>query len=344
MFAREGLIAQSKAYESRYSPNTGYASAAMAAVCAAPLNSEDYINIEFMLQFDGRETIEDDTQWDAPEKRIPYGDSRSLEKSDCSSWPRNVDDLFFARNIGEYTETIRSWAIKNGCWVGVSKSMPYDTVIAMMEPGDLPCWNFKADQGRNISHMGTYIGNSQMIHTTSAGNPMRVEAVSYSKSKFIGFVRLYTPAQRESLKVKNIGGAVPIKTGPSYKKLLKFEYTAKTSNTMRTGPSAKSTAIKALSKGVKVTYIGKQGDWLQVYYSGKTGYVLVSKFARCAYINGDDVRAVQDALRAAGFDAGTTDGLYGPKTAEAVVEYQAFKGLKVDGIVGPVTWAALIGA
>ncbi len=341
VFTRQGLVEKAEAYEDRYKPNTGYASAAMAAICAAKLDPEDFINIEFMLQFDGRETVEDDTQWDSPEKRIPYGDSRSLEKSDCSSWPRNVDDMLFSRNIGEYTESIRSWAIKTGRWVAVSKSQPYDKVIKMMLPGDLPCWNFKASEGRNISHMGTYLGNERIIHTTSPGNPMRVDTVYYSKSKFIGFVRLYTDAERESLKVKNVGGAVPVKPGPSYRRLIKFEYEAKAATTLRIGAGSKYSVVKSIPKGARVVYLGSLNGWVCVYYGGKTGFVQASKLVRCAYIKGADVEAVQRALKAAGYSVGEIDATAGPLFGKAVADYQADYGLKVDGIVGPKTWAKL---
>jgi uncharacterized protein YgiM (DUF1202 family) len=172
---------------------------------------------------------------------------------------------------------------------------------------------------------------------------MRVDAVSYSKSKFIGFVRLYTATERESLKVKNIGGDAPVKVGPSYKRLIKFEYTAKVGTTLRAGAGGGYSALKTIPKGGHVTYMGRVGSWLRVYYGGKSGYVQATAFAKRDYLRGEDVGAVQQALQAAGFDPGEIDGVYGQQTAAAVVAYQVAKGLKVDGVVGPVTWAALIG-
>ena len=60
-------------------------------------------------------------------------------------------------------------------------------------------------------------------------------------------------------------------------------------------------------------------------------------------MHGDDVRAVQQALEDKGYDTGGADGCYGPKTEKAVRAYQKAQGLATDGIVGPKTWAALIG-
>jgi peptidoglycan hydrolase-like protein with peptidoglycan-binding domain len=55
----------------------------------------------------------------------------------------------------------------------------------------------------------------------------------------------------------------------------------------------------------------------------------------------DRNRDIQKALKNAGFYAGAIDGKVGPKTKEAVREFQKAKGLKVDGRVGPKTWAEL---
>lgn len=61
------------------------------------------------------------------------------------------------------------------------------------------------------------------------------------------------------------------------------------------------------------------------------------------FMEGDDVREVQDALELYGYKPGSIDGIYGPKTHGAVVAFQQNKGLTVDGIVGPKTTSALGG-
>lgn len=52
-------------------------------------------------------------------------------------------------------------------------------------------------------------------------------------------------------------------------------------------------------------------------------------------------RDIQRALKAAGFDHGPIDGKLGPRTRQAVREFQQVNGLQVDGIVGKKTWAKL---
>ena len=53
------------------------------------------------------------------------------------------------------------------------------------------------------------------------------------------------------------------------------------------------------------------------------------------------VKRIQEALKAKGFDPGPIDGIWGRNSIAAVKKFQASKRLKVDGVVGPQTTAAL---
>ena len=55
---------------------------------------------------------------------------------------------------------------------------------------------------------------------------------------------------------------------------------------------------------------------------------------------GDDVRAVQQALARAGIPV-VVDGIFGPTTDRALRQFQAQRGLVADGIVGAQTRAML---
>ena len=53
------------------------------------------------------------------------------------------------------------------------------------------------------------------------------------------------------------------------------------------------------------------------------------------------VKAAQSLLKAAGFDCGEVDGIFGNKTDKATKAFQKKRGLEPDGIIGEQTWAAL---
>ena len=56
---------------------------------------------------------------------------------------------------------------------------------------------------------------------------------------------------------------------------------------------------------------------------------------------GDDVKTLQSTLSGLGFDPGPSDGVFGPMTLSAVLSYQRYEKLWVDGLVGPKTRASL---
>lgn len=54
-------------------------------------------------------------------------------------------------------------------------------------------------------------------------------------------------------------------------------------------------------------------------------------------MKGTDVVSLQQILNRLGFWSGITDGVFGPKTKEAVLRFQKAKGITADGIIGPIS-------
>lgn len=52
-------------------------------------------------------------------------------------------------------------------------------------------------------------------------------------------------------------------------------------------------------------------------------------------------KAIQMALRNANFYTGEIDGKIGPKTKQAIRNFQMSKNLTADGVIGPKTWTEL---
>jgi hypothetical protein len=59
-------------------------------------------------------------------------------------------------------------------------------------------------------------------------------------------------------------------------------------------------------------------------------------------VSGDNVRRVQECLNQVQNAQLATDGVFGPLTDAAVRNFQSANGLNADGIVGPLTWNALM--
>ncbi len=86
-----------------------------------------------------------------------------------------------------------------------------------------------------------------------------------------------------------------------------------------------SDTLREIPKAPKVEDSFVAGDALPILRKGHTGKA---------------VAQLQVMLTAAGFGL-KSDGLFGENTAKAVKAFQAAKGLKPDGAVGPLTWKAL---
>ena len=55
----------------------------------------------------------------------------------------------------------------------------------------------------------------------------------------------------------------------------------------------------------------------------------------------EEVRQIQTKLKQWGYYFGSVDGIYGTQTQDAVIKFQKKNGLRVDGIAGPETLAAI---
>lgn len=56
---------------------------------------------------------------------------------------------------------------------------------------------------------------------------------------------------------------------------------------------------------------------------------------------GPEVEMLQRILVSIGYNPGPIDGIFGPMTRRAVIEFQLDNGLVPDGIVGPKTYAVI---
>jgi len=98
--------------------------------------------------------------------------------------------------------------------------------------------------------------------------------------------------------------------------------------------------------------IREMGKWIDPAPFLEQDYGAVEE--RCAEIpiktlrsgaRGETVKALQILLKGRGCNGNMhePDGIFGPNTLGAVKRYQEKAGLSADGIVGPLTWRALLG-
>jgi N-acetylmuramoyl-L-alanine amidase len=88
------------------------------------------------------------------------------------------------------------------------------------------------------------------------------------------------------------------------------------------------------AKGLDSDGIVGPDTWRVLY---EAGYRLGDRiiFMRRPMIRGEDVAELQSRLNSLGFDSGKVDGIYGPQTEHAVIDFQHNRHLAEDGRVGP---------
>lgn len=95
-------------------------------------------------------------------------------------------------------------------------------------------------------------------------------------------------------------------------------------------------AVKAFqkAKGLDVDGIVGPNTWRSLY---EAGYRLGDRilFLRRPMMRGEDIAELQSRLNSLGFDPGKVDGIFGPETESAVIDFQQNRHLAEDGKVGP---------
>lgn len=88
------------------------------------------------------------------------------------------------------------------------------------------------------------------------------------------------------------------------------------------------------AKGLDPDGIVGPDTWRSLYEAGyRLGDRLI--FMRRPMLRGEDVAELQSRLNSLGFDSGKTDGVFGPETESAVIEFQNNRNLAEDGRAGP---------
>lgn len=96
-------------------------------------------------------------------------------------------------------------------------------------------------------------------------------------------------------------------------------------------------AVKAFQSAVGLTSDGVVGliTWRNIDEADQSEPVL----RRGSH--GLPVRRLQYRMQAFGYPVSSVDGRFGPSTESVVRDMQADRGLTVDGVVGPHTWAVV---
>jgi N-acetylmuramoyl-L-alanine amidase len=103
------------------------------------------------------------------------------------------------------------------------------------------------------------------------------------------------------------------------------------------GPATRA-AVEAFQhrRGLKVDGICGPQTWATLV---EAGFALGDRllYLRNTMLRGDDVAELQQRLGALGFDTGRVDGIFGPQTCSALIEFQRNAGHPADGIAGATT-------
>lgn len=89
------------------------------------------------------------------------------------------------------------------------------------------------------------------------------------------------------------------------------------------------------ARGLDLDGIVGADTWRSLY---EASYKLGDRilYRRSPMLRGDDVEELQRRLNDLGFDADKVDGVFGPHTHQALIDFQSNRGIAEDGVAGPL--------
>jgi len=270
------------------------------------------------------------------------------------------DNYMHAKNGERYGNiTVAPWCSMFASWIYKKAGVPgFNTNYAAVydfyqwgkaagrfktsgpQVGDAIIW-LGSTTSRSSGHIGIVVGVTSSGITTVEGNSSdRVKKNTYSfpipggtRGAFRGYVSADGSATTPPPPTPSCTRTWPtVKRGSAYNSNAKVvQYLLKSRGYSLTVDgyfgSGTESAVKSFqsSKSLGADGIVGKNTWEALAVTVKQGS------------QGDAVRAVQTKLGI------TVDGIFGTGTKAAVAEFQDSKGLVPDGVVGPNTWAALVG-
>lgn len=197
---------------------------------------------------------------------------------------------------------------------------------AGMKYGDVLLRLKNGDTG---GHTVMYIGNSQIVHASSAnGHPESGDQTGKEICVRSYYNGNWTYALRYT--GESSGGVTGDATIRAFQTWLNSNYSAGLTVDGKYGSNTKKAAIKAYQKILGVTADGVFGA------ASKAAVKTLKSGSR-----GNDVHIMQGMLYCRGFNPNGVDGIFGSGCTTAVKNFQSSKGLAADGYAGKDTMYAL---
>lgn len=178
---------------------------------------------------------------------------------------------------------------------------------------------YKSDHMGNSSHMGIYLGNGR----------------TFNSSEKMGGVVVSTKFNGKKQAVSGSWNMIGLKSYVDYGLTADQIAAIKADGNFVAANYAEDSTMATSTDASTPTVSAGPVDTSD-FYTVKRG------------CKGGAVRRLQGLLNDGGYtdDDGkalVVDGEFGAKTEAAVIKYQAAKGLKQDGIIGPISWKSLLG-